>query len=410
MIQGCYCAQARCVLDPALTPASTFLCMMSRIGIVSIALRQTMADHSSMKSLYAAVGYNAGNLLFTNAVFRQLEGEKTRISYRFNTEQANESFDAVVIPAANWINPQMDLGHLATAIEGLKIPVIVIGIGAQGVDYGADITLTDGTQRFLKAVFDRSASVSVRGEFTQKVLETMGYRNTRVTGCPSLYCDFRDFDAPAREKFKLQRCLIHATRFYTGDGVFANGDGPNQRLFRFAFRRGLDYLYQSEFEEMALLFGLETLETMARRPLEILKKIYRVEKQEKLAQYIRTHGRSYLDVDRWADDVARYCFVYGTRLHGTIMALNSGVPATLLWHDTRTREIAEFAAIPSLDAKRADISAKGLRRAYEAADLDRYYRRRAENSAAYVAFLKENKIAPALKNIRPAPAAAALSA
>lgn len=384
--------------------------MMSRYGIVSIAPLQTAADHSSMKSLYAAIGYNAGNLLFTNAVFRQLEGEKTRLSYRFNPEQANESFDAVVIPAANWINAKMDLGYLATAIEGLKIPVVVIGIGAQGRDYGTDITPTDGTQRFLKAVFDRSASVSVRGEFTQKVLEAMGYRNTRVTGCPSLYCDFRDFNATTREKFKLQRCLLHATRFYAGDRVFVDADGPNQRLFRFAFRRRLNYLYQSEFEEMALVFGLETLETLAKRPLEFLKKIYRVEKPEKLMRYIRTHGRSYLDVDRWTDDVARYCFVYGTRLHGTIMALNSGVPATLLWHDSRTREIADFAAIPSLDAERADISAKGLKRAYETADLDRYYRRRAENSEAYAAFLKENGITPALENIRPAPAEAVLSA
>ena len=74
------------------------------------------------------------------------------------------------------------------------------------------------------------------------------------------------------------------------------------------------------------------------------------------------------------------------------MALNSGTPGMLLYHDSRTRELAEFSAIPSMDAEKTDLSMNGLKEAYENADFDAYYEKRDENYAIYTEFLKTNSV------------------
>jgi len=365
---------------------------MPRYGIVSLLPRPAPTQFPRFSSFYDAIGRNTGNLLFTNAAWRQVGGDKERLNFVFDPDRANAEFDAVVIPAANWVNPGVDFGHVADGIEKLKIPVVVIGLGAQNAGYDVDIPLHEGMKRFLRAVFDRAASVSVRGEFTKDVLARLGYRNTQVTGCPSLYCDFRSFREPKLEAFDLKRSLIHATRYSASHAPYAREETPNRALFRFAYAEGIDLLYQSELEELALLFGFDEHDIFNNRTLMLIQEVYGATDWASLATYIREAGRTYVDVDEWSAAMTSYQFVYGTRLHGTIMALNSGVPAVLLHHDSRTREMAEFAAIPHIDANRADISPRGIRRAYEKLNLGKYYRRREENRAAYEDFLRENSV------------------
>ncbi len=365
---------------------------MPRYAFVSIAHGHSPADFKTFQHLYGAVGQNTGNLLFTNAVWRQIAGDKERIGFTFDPERVNERFDAVIIPAANWVNPGVDFAHIADLLEKLTIPIVVIGLGAQSPDHQLAIDLPEGTLRFLKAVFDRAESVSVRGAFTHDVLKKLGFHNVRVTGCPSLYCDFRSFEPPKTREFELDRCLLNATRFSAGHAPFARDRSVNRSIFRFAYERGLDILYQSEKEELALLFGFPEPELFDDRTKSLMTQIYAAESWDAVAAYVQKHGRAFLDVNAWSDAMTDYRFVCGTRLHGTIMALNSGVPAMLLWHDSRTREMAEFAKIPSMDATRLDISEGGLRAAYEGLDLDHYYRRRREAHSVYNSFLEANRL------------------
>ncbi len=355
--------------------------------------RPNPANFSDFSHLYQALGCNTGNLLFTNAVWRQVGGQKTRLNFVFDAEKANEEYDAIIIPAANWINANVDFGHVAEPLEKLKIPVVIIGLGAQNEGYDTAIPLKDGTKRFLRAVFDRATSVSVRGEFTQNVLHRLGYRDTRVTGCPSLYCDFRQFQSPRLETFDLSRCLLHPTRYSASHAPYAREASPNRDIFRFAYSHRLDLLFQSELEELALLLGFENEPEMHNeRTLMLINEIYKSSNWQELSEYLRQKGKTFLDVDAWADAMPAYQFVYGTRLHGTIMALNSGTPGMLLYHDSRTREMAEFAGIPHIDANKADISKRGIRKAYEKLNLSKYYQKRAKNIDSYISFLKENNV------------------
>ncbi|MEM8634649.1 MAG: polysaccharide pyruvyl transferase family protein [Pseudomonadota bacterium] len=370
---------------------------MPRYGFMSIPPDPSSRSFSSFERLYQTIGKNSGNLLFTNAVERQIGHDPTYLGFEFDPARANEEVDAVIIPAANWVSESFDFDYLAPVIEGLKIPVILIGLGAQGSDLNQFVTPPKGTVRFLKAVFDRAQSVSVRGPHTAETLRRLGFENTVVTGCPSLFCDFQSLNVDAilqkaTKPFDLSSVLVHATRFSASHSAFAKNKGVDRELFRFAYEHGVDILYQSEREEIALLFDYESADVFDDRLVTLLKEIYAASNWHELRDYIYDRGKSFLNVDVWSEYIQKYNYVYGTRLHGTIMALNSGIPATLAWHDSRTREVAEFACIPTLPANVNDISEDGLRRVYEAVDLGRYYNRRAELRNIYVDFLQENSV------------------
>ncbi|TON21089.1 hypothetical protein CGH62_24745, partial [Vibrio parahaemolyticus] len=58
--------------------------------------------------------------------------------------------------------------------------------------------------------------------------------------------------------------------------------------------------------------------------------------------------RLYYSVDQWMEDSARFDFSIGLRLHGNMAAWQSGTPAIWIYHDSRTRELAETMALPHI--------------------------------------------------------------
>nr|WP_321361159.1 polysaccharide pyruvyl transferase family protein [uncultured Hyphomonas sp.] len=370
---------------------------MPKTGILSILPRIDARSASSFDRLYQMVGQNTGNLLFTNAVWNQIAGPKERINFTFDPGKLNEQLGALVIPAANWLSPRVDFSHLADLVEKLTIPVVLIGLGAQDAGYSGQVTVPDGTVRFVRAVAQRSSSVSVRGDYTRQILAGFGITNVTVTGCPSLYHNFRPF-TPPRSKLhvRFDRGLFHATRYSASYAPFARTKSLQRDLFQLAYQNGMDILFQSEPEEMRLLTGLDLENAFDDRLKGLLLEIYGAQDWDKLVDYVLSHGRLFFDVDEWSRALDYYDYVLGTRLHGTIMALNSGVPAVLVHHDSRTREMAEFAAIPSVALENASLDPKKIVKLLNGIEWKAYYDRREQNAVLYKQFLLENAL-PALE-------------
>ena len=129
---------------------------MKKYGILSIQRRVTQNQVTTFDNLYQLVGQNTGNLLFTNALWNQVAGDKVRVGFTFDPEQLNETLDGLVIPAANWLSPHVDFTKLADLVERLKIPTILVGLGAQDQSFSGAIDIPEGTQRFVRAVSERS--------------------------------------------------------------------------------------------------------------------------------------------------------------------------------------------------------------------------------------------------------------
>ena len=76
-------------------------------------------------------GQNTGNLAFWRAGAAMIQDELVLLPWDWNGKEGRDDLDMLMIPAANHLNPEWDLGHLATAIENFAKPVMVFGLGAQ---------------------------------------------------------------------------------------------------------------------------------------------------------------------------------------------------------------------------------------------------------------------------------------
>lgn len=95
-------------------------------------------------------------------------------------DEINANFDHLVLPFANAfrVSFRNTLDRYSEMIEKLRVPVTVLGVGAQtDLDYsGGNLDpIMKSTTRFVRAVVERAPAIGVRGEFTYDFLRRLGF-------------------------------------------------------------------------------------------------------------------------------------------------------------------------------------------------------------------------------------------
>lgn len=370
---------------------------MKRYAFVSIMRSYDNLDDISFDTFYNICGANLGNMMFANAVWDQVDGFKERIPYQFGHERVNREFDGIVIPAANWLGQGPKMRQLIDSLEKVEIPVIVIGLGAQAPHTGHDMVLSDDDLALLKVFADRSHSIGVRGPYTAEIIKNTGIGNPVVVGCPSLYQPHKKIQYNV-DNFDSFSILFHATRYGLSKAWSNDLGSIDNRIFKLAYETGNDILFQSEPEELALLFGFEDPKKMAKPVVKNLVSVYGAKNWKELSDYLMKRGKAFASLNDWGSALENYSVVVGTRLHGTIKAFHSGKPAILISHDSRTQEIAEHFHFPSISAPKPDeaFTIETIKQAFEGADFADYEKRRAQCLPTYKQFLQDNGIATSL--------------
>jgi len=275
---------------------------------------------------------NSGNILFAQSVYKSLYTPRNQIDVDgydpdfAGADEINDRYDAYVLPLANAFRPQFEaqLERYTALIERLKIPCIVVGVGMQA---GPDLEELAGTpmdrtvQAFVSAVLDRSSAIGVRGEHTRDYLVRLGFRDVEVIGCPSLY--FHGAELGLREP-----CGTLA-----GDAAIAVNHTPGAATAQFA-RCVLAGYPNSVFVAQE--------DANAATWREIVSRISPGDTTGRV--------RHFKDVPPWLAFMKTRAFSLGTRIHGNIAALLAGVPAMVIVHDARTREIVRYHEIPHVSA------------------------------------------------------------
>ncbi|MER8090137.1 polysaccharide pyruvyl transferase family protein [Streptomyces sp. NPDC058316] len=288
---------------------------------------------------------NSGNLIFSDAAHKILEtprsevvsnGIATRVA---DADRINSEYDVFVIPLANAFRPSFErqLERLTQLISKLKIPVVVPGVGAQtGVNYSADRLrpMQSTVYAFVSAVLDHSASIGVRGEFTERYLRDMGFRDVDVIGCPSMFLNGTRLDIR-----KSGRALGPDSR------ISVNGSHDavrKHKLGRIINRTHAHYPHLrfigqnlSEARQLHWRDMSHQNATLTDIPTHPDHPMYREDKV-----------RVYVDPAAWMDDLRGFDFSFGSRIHGNIAALLAGTPATVLCGDSRTLELCRYFDIP----------------------------------------------------------------
>ncbi len=291
------------------------------------------------------IGENVGNLLFQQASYKLLQTEGTEVvtgrllGGREQAERINAQFDHVVIPLANAFrfSFRTELDRMTETIESLTVPVTVLGVGAQ-MHLDGDIArlgrMRASVSRFMRAVLDRSPSVGVRGEFTERYLQSLGFSDTDVIGCPSLYMNGPDLQVTKRVQrlSKLSKISLNLTPYVTELGPLVEQQMKRYPRLRYAAQHR---------EALGMLLGGAPLTP------EVLAEAQRLLPTHHEHPLIARNRTSFfVDPRPWIDYLSRFDFSFGTRIHGNIAALLAGTPAHVLAHDSRTLELARFYDIP----------------------------------------------------------------
>lgn len=330
-------------------------------------------------------GNNVGNLVFGQAVHRALSTRTAEVtSNRFmqspaRAAQINERYDVFVVPLANAFRPSFadSLQRLTQLIQSLRIPVVVVGVGAQapiGRDASRLEPIADTVRQFLRAVLDRSASIGVRGEFTDDYVRSLGFDDVEVIGCPSMFMWGDDLSVkPKVDSLDRESAVTLGVSPYVDE--IAHVVSHHVRRYP-----NLTYVPQDVSTLRRMVYGSmpEDRERHSDQPIYLDHPLFR---QGKV--------RFPLDPRSWMEHLAGRDFYFGTRVHGTIVSLLSGTPAVLLAHDSRTLELARYHELPyrTVDSLPANVDAAPL---YDEADFSRFHDGHASRFAAYCGFLERN--------------------
>ncbi|WP_225821274.1 polysaccharide pyruvyl transferase family protein [Streptomyces naphthomycinicus] len=337
------------------------------------------------------IATNSGNLIFSDAAHKILQTPETEVvSNGIGTDlsaaaRINEEYDAFVVPLANAFRPSFEgrLKRLTRLIEKLRIPVVVLGVGAQtGLNYDQARLkpMEQAVRDFCAAVLERSASIGVRGEFTEQYLRDMGFRDVEVIGCPSLFLYGRELDVRKR----VPELTADSVIAVNGSHNAVQKQGMDRIIARAHARHPNLCFIGQNISDARQLHWRDLSDPNAR--------VTAMPTHPDHPMYREGKARVYIDPVTWIDDLRSYDFSFGSRIHGNIAALLAGTPATVLCGDSRTLELCRYFEIPHrrLNEVAKDPEASDPVRLYEQADLGGLVGGHAERFDRFVGFLDKN--------------------
>jgi hypothetical protein len=300
------------------------------------------------KTLFDETGGNTGNLAFEFAVASQLGGNPTHAHWGLDAKALRAKADIIVLPLANQLGKHTDLGTASDRLEAFGLPVIAVGLGAQAASEQVDITLTEGTERWLRTIARLAPSaapnIGVRGAYTKSQIERYGLGDAcLITGCPSNFINLSDSLAERIQAGFNRRPQIVAVN--AGIPYLPKLREIEIGLAKLASDTGGMYIVQHGIEMLNI--ARNDFDTMKPETLSLCNNyIMPGATRDEFVQWCRRHAVAFFDARSWMDFVRRFDFVVGTRFHGAMLAMQAGVPAACIAHDSRTHEMCVTMGVP----------------------------------------------------------------
>lgn len=324
---------------------------MSRPTIYSIPAGINSSPFMSTTEVAELVGFNTGNLAFRVAIECMIERIVGTVGWHEPSRLANAS-DLIVMPCANHLGAHCDLRDQADALENIKKPIVAIGLGAQADNYEESPIIPQGTIKLLDLIASRSPNghpnIWLRGEYTRNVLRNLKKDSmTTVLGCPSL---FLNPSAYLGEEIARRSSLWgRQIRVSVAAGHFFSSKLRSLEIILADLVTITDgiYVVQAPLEGLQLARG-EWADIDPHILTHMKNYTCPNMENESFLHWCRHHMRIFFHVGSWMEALKSTDFLIGTRIHGVIIALQSGIPALCIAHDTRTQELCEIMKIPHI--------------------------------------------------------------
>lgn len=300
---------------------------------------------STAKEYYCFSGGNTGNLVHLNSYEKVLHNHSLNNCYFPDVEFIN-SQDLLLIKCANQIGKHFNPSDVLFGfIEQINIPIMMCCLGVQYHNFNnLDILPQDNKwPELLKIISSKKISgypnISVRGEYSQKVLNFYGIEST-VTGCISTLLFEDNLGTILKNKYKNKKI----------NNVCVAGNNPYNKASAWLEKElkliteeynGV-HIGQSPLEIFQLIHG-ENIEIPDK-----FSSIYDMDDEDLRRWFIR-YGRMFYNTNDWSSVMKLYDLVIGTRYHGVAIGLQSKILGTIFTIDSRTKELATTNGIKHID-------------------------------------------------------------
>lgn len=339
-------------------------------------------DYSLLKehvsTLYGGFCPNLGNRLWFQGIISEISDGINDISYWSNSltvEMINENYDMIVAPMANVFSPYFVKGiELFTKrLKGVKVPIYVIACGVQ-IDAGSTMNdlinrIGNPASEMISTVYESGGEFALRGYTTKEFFDRLGFSSAVVTGCPSMYQLGRISPLLGIDKNVLEKDFKVALNGKLSEQLYYLHRYPNSEFFD--QETYFKILHDSSFfedkapcvERCIRSYGYEESLLISARRVNLIADM--------------TAWKNYLQKNR-------FTMSYGSRIHGSILPILSGIPAVLYAKEERTSEIADYFNIPVITDEKKRID---LYHIYMEADWTRFNAEFSRHYDDYEAFL-----------------------
>jgi hypothetical protein len=299
---------------------------------------------------------------------------------------------------ANQLGPHVSLEYLVEGFRKIKGRLVGVGLGAQAGHAESSVEIPSGTLDWVRAIQDHSVSnrpnIAMRGEFSRRALERYGLADkTVVLGCPTLFISGdRQLGRTIAARFDPD---FRHVAVAAGHHRWTHLSRLEASLVQIAHATGGSYICQSPLEMVQLGRGeAKSLDGAAREACRSYVAPWMADSE--FVNWCDRRAISFFSAGAWIEHLRRFDFVVGTRIHGVMLALQVGIPALCIAHDSRTIELCQTMLVPYV---RAQDVAQGITRDA----LSRYFNfdpvafdsNRGQLAKAYMAFLRDNNLTPA---------------
>ncbi len=293
-------------------------------------------DLKTYKSFMEECSGNTGNSYITYALIKELEADFNNIHhiksvYTYNFDNSDIDIDFINNTATHVFLVLQDQIRVSESY-GLKLPyekiqnfigrinkpVIIAGLCANCFEgEGVELykKLSPELINFLKFLSDHCIEIGVRGDFTHEILNKIGIYNVRTIGCPSYFENGRKRLIVKKDLFEKDKILV-TSGFYL-ESLFTN-----------------HHVMQAVEEEKYI------------NP--ICFNDFRYEYSDiEFDNFLQNKYHIFTNGDDWKSFARTFHLALGSRLHGAIAAINSGIPAICTNQDLRAIETCGYLKIPN---------------------------------------------------------------
>ena len=257
-------------------------------------------------------------------------------------------------------NYQLPYREWISFLSKIKKPILAVGLGANSLEGFVPQfhkKLNPELICFLQFLSQKCRSIGIRGHYTEEILWNLGIKSVSVIGCPSYYetgrnriinkpISYKDIKLGISSGTNLSKCC---------SGIYLQDmQNCESRIIK------------------AMFFGERIM--LSRKELRDIKK----------GKY-----RFFSSINNWKKDVAQMDFYAGLRVHGSMVALNSGVPTVVMNSDSRAREMCEYMNIPYHPELRY---CKDIEKIIEICNYDKMNKEYNQKFDKFLSFLSENQV------------------